>query len=380
MEVPYVSTAIETLAAVLETPGKDFVVEKVQLAAPGPTEVLVRIEASGVCHSDWNAASGASATPTPVVLGHEGAGVVEAVGAAVTRISLGDKVVLSWLPTCGICPACLRGDLSLCASAGSEMSRGCLPSGETRLSRNSSPIYHYAYLSTFARHAVVDERSCVVLPVDADLEAACLVGCAVTTGVGAVFNKAKIEPGSSVIVFGCGGVGLSALMAARFMGAGTIIAVDPVASKRDLATELGATATLDGRDANLVEQLRELCGGGADYAFEAAGLPSLAAIAFDAIRPGGMVVLVGVPADGELVSFPGNVLVRSEKIVTGTFYGSARPPLDMPLIMRLYAEGRFPLDRFITERYPLEQINEAFAAMLEGRVVRAVLKPWEGGA
>jgi Zn-dependent alcohol dehydrogenase len=258
------------------------------------------------------------------------------------------------------------------------MGAGALPSGEIRLSRRGSPLYHYSYLSTFARHAVVDERSCVVLDADADMEAACLVGCAVTTGVGAVFNKAKVEPGSSVIIFGGGGVGLSALMAARFAGAGTVVVVDPVASKRELADELGATATLDGKDANIVEQLRATCGGGADYAIEAAGLPALARIAFDAIRPGGMVVLVGVPADGELVSFPGNVVVRSEKIVTGTFYGSARSALDMPLIMRLYAEGKFPLDKFVTERYPLNGVNEAFAAMLEGRVVRAVLKPWEG--
>jgi Zn-dependent alcohol dehydrogenase len=213
---------------------------------------------------------------------------------------------------------------------------------------------------------------------DADLEVACLVGCAVTTGVGAVFNKAKVEPGSSVVIFGGGGVGLSALMAARFAGAGTVIVVDPVAAKRELADELGATATLDGKDGNVVEQLREKCAGGVDYAIEAAGLPALARVAFDSIRPGGMVVLVGVPADGEMVSFPGNVIVRSEKIVTGTFYGSARSALDMPLIMRLYAEGKFPLDRFITERYPLEGVNEAFTAMLEGRVVRAVLKPWEG--
>lgn len=372
------STAIETLAAVLEAPGKDFVIETVQLSSPGPSEVLVRIEASGVCHSDWNAASGASATPMPAVLGHEGAGTVEAIGSAVTRVAPGDKVVLSWLPTCGVCPACMRGDLSLCANSTTYMGAGALPSGEIRLSRHGSPLYHYSYLSTFARHAVVDERSCVVLDADADMEAACLVGCAVTTGVGAVFNKAKVEPGSSVIIFGGGGVGLSALMAARFAGAGTVVVVDPVASKRELADELGATATLDGKDANIVEQLRATCGGGADYAIEAAGLPALARIAFDAIRPGGMVVLVGVPADGELVSFPGNVVVRSEKIVTGTFYGSARSALDMPLIMRLYAEGKFPLDKFVTERYPLNGVNEAFAAMLEGRVVRAVLKPWEG--
>lgn len=372
------STGIETLAAVIEAPGKDFVVETVQLAAPGPSEVLVRIEASGVCHSDWNAATGASATPMPAVLGHEGGGIVERIGTAVTRVAPGDKVVLSWLPTCGVCPACMRGDLSLCANSTTYMGKGALPSGEVRLSRGSSPLYHYSYLSTFARHAVVDERSCVVLAEDADLEAACLVGSAVTTGVGAVFNKAKVVPGSSVIVFGGGGVGLSAVMAAKFSGATTIVVVDPVASKRELAAVLGATATVDGRDANLAEELRELCGGGADYALEAAGLPALATIAFNAIRPGGMVVLVGVPADGETVSFPGNVLVRSEKIVTGTFYGSARPALDMPLIMRLYADGSFPLDRFVSKRYPLSGVNDAFAAMLEGRVVRAVLKPWEG--
>ncbi len=372
------STGIETLAAVIEAPGKDFVVETVQLAAPGPSEVLVRIEASGVCHSDWNAATGASATPMPAVLGHEGGGIVERIGTAVTRVAPGDKVVLSWLPTCGVCPACMRGDLSLCANSTTYMGKGALPSGEVRLSRGSSPLYHYSYLSTFARHAVVDERSCVVLAEDADLEAACLVGSAVTTGVGAVFNKAKVVPGSSVIVFGGGGVGLSAVMAAKFSGATTIVVVDPVASNRELAAVLGATATVDGRDANLAEELRELCGGGADYALEAAGLPALATIAFNAIRPGGMVVLVGVPADGETVSFPGNVLVRSEKIVTGTFYGSARPALDMPLIMRLYADGSFPLDRFVSKRYPLSGVNDAFAAMLEGRVVRAVLKPWEG--
>ncbi len=372
------STAIETLAAVIEAPGKDFVIETVQLSPPGPSEVLVRIEASGVCHSDWNAASGASATPMPAVLGHEGAGTVEAVGSSVTRVSPGDKVVLSWLPSCGACPACMRGDLSLCANSTTYMGAGALPSGEIRLSRHGSPLYHYSYLSTFARHAVVDERSCVRLADDADLEAACLVGCAVTTGVGAVFNKAKVEPGSSIVIFGGGGVGLSALMAARFAGAGTVVVVDPVASKRELADELGATATLDGKDPNVVEQIRDKCAGGADYAIEAAGLPALARVAFDSIRPGGMVVLVGVPADGEMVSFPGNVVVRSEKIVTGTFYGSARSALDMPLIMRLYAEGKFPLDRFISERYPLAGVNEAFAAMLEGRVVRAVLKPWEG--
>ena len=376
------SSFIETYAAVLEAPGKDFVCETVRLSPPGEFEVLVRIEASGVCHSDWNAATGASATPTPAVLGHEGAGVVEMVGSAVSRVSPGDKVVLSWLPSCGVCRPCLRGELSLCANATSQMGRGCLPSGEFHLSRGhpfegSSRIYHYSYLSTFARHAVVDERSCVPLPADADLEVACLVGCAVTTGMGAVINKAKVAPGSSVIIFGAGGVGLSALIAAQLAGAARVVVVDPVAAKRRLAEELGAAATLDGDEARLGDELREQCPGGADYAFEAAGLPWLAAAGFSAMRPGGMLVLVGVPPDGALVSLPGPELVRSEKVVTGTFYGSARPPIDMAMIMALYAQGKLPLGRLVSARYPLAKVNEAFAAMVEGRVVRAVVKPWE---
>lgn len=371
------SDAIETVAAILEAPGRDFVIESVQLSPPGPTEVLVRVEASGVCHSDWNAASGASATPMPAVLGHEGAGVVERIGSAVKGLTPGDKVVLSWLPTCGRCPACLRGELSLCANATSEMGRGCLPSGEFHISRQGTRIYHYSYLSTFARHVVVDERSCVPLLPDADLEVACLVGCAVTTGIGAVLNKAKVRAGSSVLIFGAGGVGLSALVAARLVGAGTVVVVDPVKSKRELATELGATATLEGTGDDLVAELLAACPGGADYAFEAAGLTALASAGFSALRPGGMLVLVGVPPDGSLVSFPGPQLVRSERLVTGTFYGSARPPLDMAMIMDLYAQGRLPLDRFVSERFPLAGVNEAFGAMLEGRVIRAVLKPWE---
>ncbi len=204
--------AVVTRAAVLDEIGGSFAVQELDLAPPGTGEVRVRIEASGVCHSDWNAVSGSSPTPLPAVLGHEGAGVVEETGPGVTNVSVGDRVVLSWLPTCGRCRRCQEGRLSLCEFATQDMGIGALPGGGIRLSRDGVPIHHYSYLSTFARHAVVSARSCIVLEPGTDLEVAALVGCAVMTGIGAVINKAKVTPGSSVAVFGAGGVGLSAIM------------------------------------------------------------------------------------------------------------------------------------------------------------------------
>ncbi|HLN05660.1 MAG TPA: Zn-dependent alcohol dehydrogenase [Acidimicrobiales bacterium] len=369
--------AIVTRAAVLDEIGGSLLVQDLELAPPSRGEVRVRIEASGVCHSDWNAVSGSSPSPLPAVLGHEGAGVVEEIGAGVTTVAVGDQVVLSWLPTCGRCRRCQEGRLSLCEVATKDMGIGALPGGGIRLARGGLPIHHYSYLSTFARHAVVSARSCIVLPPDTDLEVAALVGCAVMTGIGAVINRAKVTPGSSVAVFGAGGVGLSAIMGARLAGAGTIIAVEPVESKRALALELGATVALDGNDAGLLEALLDHSGGGLDYAFEAAGLTRLTELAFAATRPGGMIVAVGVPPLSSTVALPGPELVRSEKIVTGTFYGSSRPALDMPMILRLHAEGRLPLDRLVTRRYPLEGVNAAFEDMNTGEVARGVLRPWE---
>ena len=367
---------MRTQAAVLPAVGEPLVVMEVELAAPGADEVTVRIEASGVCHSDWNAVTGASATPLPAVLGHEGSGVVEEVGTAVTGISPGDSVVLSWLPACGTCRACLRGRPTLCEVATRQMAAGSLPGGGFRLSHSGGRLHHYSYLSTFAGHAVVNERSCIPLPAGTDTDIAALVGCAVTTGIGAVINRARIEPGCSVAVFGAGGVGLSAIMGARLAGAETIIAVEPSVSRRALALELGATQALDGQDPALAEALLEHSHGGVDYAFEAAGLPALLELAFSVTRPGGMIVAIGVPPDGSAVSLPAPQLVRSEKVITGTFYGSARPALDMPMILRLHAQGRLPLEKLVGRRYRLAEVNEAFADMRAGASARGVLKPW----
>jgi S-(hydroxymethyl)glutathione dehydrogenase/alcohol dehydrogenase len=367
---------MKTQAAVLPAVGEPLVVTEVELAAPGAHEVRVRIESSGVCHSDWNAVTGASATPLPAVLGHEGSGIVEEAGAAVTGVSPGDTVVLSWLPACGTCRACQRGRPSLCEVATRQMADGSLPGGGFRLSHGGSRLHHYSYLSTFARHAVVHERSCIPLPAGTDTDIAALVGCAVTTGIGAVINRARIEPGCSVAVFGAGGVGLSAIMGARLAGAETIIAVESSGARRALALELGATQALDGQDPDVAGTLLDYAHGGVDYAFEAAGLPALLELAFSVTRPGGMIVAIGVPPDGSVLSLPGPQLVRSEKVITGTFYGSARPAVDMPMILRLHAQGRLPLDKLAGRRYRLAEVNAAFADMRSGTSARGVLKPW----
>jgi len=372
-----VPDTIETRVAVLESTGAELQVEDVELLAPGPGEVRLRVEASGVCHSDWNVVTGSSSTPLPAVLGHEGAGTVLDTGPGVA-LSPGDEVVLSWLPSCGRCRPCLVGRPALCEVATSRMGDGTLPTGTRALRRlgRGAALQHYSYLSTFARHAVVAESCCVKLDRGTDLEVAALVGCAVMTGVGAVLNRARIEAGSSVVVIGAGGVGLSAIMAARLAGAARIVALEPVESKRGLALALGATDALDGAAPGVLDELRQLTGGGADYAIEAAGVNALVELAVAAVRPGGTVVGVGLPAGGSTAAIPWPEVVRSEKVLTGAFYGSARPALDMPMIMSLHAAGRLPLERLVTKRYALEDVNAAFADMVSGNVARGVIRPW----
>lgn len=359
-------------AAVLRAIGEPLAIEEVELAPPGPGEALVRLAASGVCHSDWNVISGATPNPLPAVLGHEGAGVVEEVGEGVETVAEGDHVVLSWLPACGRCFYCLQGRPVLCDVAMADMFRGTLPGGALRLSQDDEPLYHYSYLSAFAERCVVPEGCCVRIRDDAPLDVAALVGCAVMTGFGAVVNRARVEPGSAVVVFGAGGVGLSAIMGARFAGARTIVAADPVAFKRETALELGATHAVQPAAAR--ELLLELTDGrGADVAVDGAGAPGIVAQAYDAVRRGGTVVAVGIPPVASTADLPGPSLPREEKVVTGSFYGSCRPQVDMPLVLDLFMEGRLPLDRLVSRTYRLEDVNDAFAAMNAGEVARAVV-------
>jgi S-(hydroxymethyl)glutathione dehydrogenase / alcohol dehydrogenase len=363
-------------AAVLREVGQPFSVEDVELAAPGPGEVQVRVTAAGVCHSDWNVVTGATSNPLPAVLGHEGAGVVTAVGAGVDSLAEGDHVVLSWLPACGRCFYCAQGRHVLCDVAMEDMFRGTLPGGVLRLSQNGAPLYHYSYLSAFAESCIVPEGCCVRVREDAPFEVAALVGCAVMTGYGAVVKRAALGPGGVVAVFGAGGVGLSAVMGARLAGAGAVVAIDPVEFKRLTALELGATHALDPTADDVVRSLQDLTEGrGADLALDTAGVPGVVAQAYAAVRRGGTVVAVGLPAEGLTADLPASDLPREEKVVTGSFYGSCDPPVDMPRVLDLYMEGKLPLDRLVTRTYPLDEINEAFAAMNSGEVARAVIIP-----
>jgi NDMA-dependent alcohol dehydrogenase len=363
-------------AAVLREIEEAFSVEDVDLAPPGPGEVEVWLAASGVCHSDWNVVTGATANPLPAVLGHEGAGVVESVGDGVDSVSEGDHVILSWLPACGRCYYCSRGRQVLCDVAMKDMFRGTLPGGALRLSQNGGPLYHYSYLSAFAERCIVPEGCCVRIRDDAPLEVAALVGCAVMTGYGAAVTRAGVKAGSSIAIFGAGGVGLSAIMGARLAGAAVIAAVDPFPFRRETALELGATQALDPGSDNVPAALRGLTDGrGADAAIDSAGAPGVLAQAYAAVRRGGTVVAVGLPPEGLSAELPAADLAREEKVVTGSFYGSCSPQLDMPEVLDLYMDGLLPLDRLVSRAYPLEEINDAFAAMNAGEVARAVIRP-----
>jgi S-(hydroxymethyl)glutathione dehydrogenase / alcohol dehydrogenase len=366
---------VKIRAAVLEQTGGPHHVQQLDLAPPGRHEVLVRLHASGVCHSDFNAIDGTAETRCPAVLGHEGAGVVEAVGPGVARVAAGDHVALSWAPSCGECAECLRDLPQLCSTAWPAMATGGLMDGSTRLSRDGEPVYHYSFLSTFAEACVVPERCCVPIPRDVPFDVAGLVGCAVTTGVGAVWRTAQARPGDRVAVIGCGGVGLSALMAAVAVGAEPVVAVDAAASKLEVARSFGATGGVlwAGSAEATAEAIRAASGGGVDYAIEATGRPEAMTAAFLATRPRGAAVLIGIPRADAVLELPALSIPRMERRVLGSIYGSSRPERDFPRTLDLYSSGRLPLDRLVSHRLPLEGVEEAFALMRSGEALRVVL-------
>jgi Zn-dependent alcohol dehydrogenase len=369
-------------AAVLEATGGRFAVQDLDLAPPGPEEVLVRLGASGVCHSDYNAIDGTAETRCPAVLGHEGAGVVEAIGPGTTRVAVGDHVALSWSPSCGACAECVRELPHLCSTAWPAMGTGGLMDGTTRLSRDGEPVYHYSFLSTFADACVVPERSCVVIPTDIPFAVAGLVGCAVTTGVGAVWNTAGTRPGDRVAIIGCGGVGLSALMAAVAVGAEPVIAVDATPGKLDIARSFGATDAVlwAGSAEATAEAVREVSGGGVDYAIEATGRPEAMTAAFLATRARGAAVLIGIPREDALLHLPALSIPRMERRVLGSIYGSSRPERDFARILAQYRRGRLPLDRLVSHRLPLDDVARGFEWMHSGDALRVVLDLNAGGA
>ena len=355
-------------------------IEDVELEGPRAGEVLVKIAASGVCRSDHHLVTGATPHPMPVVCGHEGSGVVAEVGKGVTHVRPGDHVVLSWAPSCGVCFYCTHELPAQCEAYLKPTWDGTMMDGTTRLSLAGvgsaprRPVHHFCSLATFAEAVVVHESCCIPVRKDVPLDVAALVGCAVATGVSAVGVRAKVHPGASVAVFGCGGVGLNIVQAAALASASTIIAVDISPAKLDLAMKVGATNRVDAKAGDPVEAIRALTQGrGADYVFEAIGRTAVMTQAVEAARRGGMVILVGLGPRSENLTLGAGTFTRSDKMITGAYYGGCTPARDFPKILDLYAEGSLRLDDLVTRRRPLSEINEAFADMLAGDTIRTVI-------
>ncbi len=362
-------------AAVMYEVGAPLKVEELDLLDPGPGEVLVRMAAAGVCHSDWSVLQGKIPIPVPAVLGHEGAGVVAKTGPGVTSVQPGDKVIISWRAHCGRCFYCVRGRPILCEQATRARFQGTLLDGTTRFKKDGRAVHHMAMASTFAEYTVIPETGAVKVRPDAPLEKVAVVGCAVITGVGAVTTTADVEVGATVAVFGCGGVGLSAVQGAVLCGASKIIAVDVLDSKLKLAGELGATHLVNAGREDPVTRIRELTGGeGADYAFEVIGNPEVMARAFEATRRGGTLVVVGVADRQARLAISPFDLVLQEKRVLGSLYGSLRPSVDIPRLVDLCLEGRIKLEPLITREVALSEINDAFERLVRGEAVRSIVR------
>jgi NDMA-dependent alcohol dehydrogenase len=354
----------------LKTPLK---VEDVDLDNPKRGEVRVKIAANGVCHSDYSVIHGVLRSPLPVVPGHEGAGIVEEVGPDVTLVKPGDHVVLSFAPYCGHCYYCSIGRPVLCDNMRLTMGKGSLLDGTCRLKKNGKPIHHMAGLSSFAQYAVVAEISCIKIPANVPLEKACLVGCGVMTGVGAAINTAKVEPGTSAVVIGCGGVGLNVIQGCALAGAGVIIAVDLMDNKLEYAKQFGATHTINPSKQELVKTVRSLTEGrGADYAFEVIGLGKTIEQAYACARQGGVTIVVGAPSREDTVTIPASSLL-TEKVIKGSVYGSARPRVDMPRLIDLYMNKKLKLDELVSRTYSLDEVNDAMTALEKGEVARSVV-------
>jgi Zn-dependent alcohol dehydrogenase len=362
-------------AAVLREIGTPVAIEDVDLERPHGGEVRVRVKAAGVCHSDYHFVTGDLPKQLPFVLGHEGAGVILETAAGITSVVPGDHVVLLWRTSCGRCAACQTGRPVLCATGSAARMRGVLDDGTSRLSRGGEVLFHNVAVSCLAEEVVTGERSVLKIPNDVPFEIAAVIGCAVMTGVGAAVNTARVHPGSSVLVIGAGGIGQCVVMGARLAGAGRIVVADVVRAKLEMTTALGATDLVDTSDADLVESVRALTDGGVDYAFEAIGRGELVGGAVRSLRPGGTAVAIGYGSSAQRIDIPMNDLVRNEWVLRGSAYGSTRPAADIPMIIDLYRSGRLPLDRLVSRRYRLDDLNEAFRAMLAGEVARSVVIP-----
>jgi len=355
-------------AAVLREVGKPLQIEDIQIDKPGPHEVLIRTVAAGLCHSDLHFMEGSYPLPLPSVLGHESAGVVEAVGSEVRTVKPGDHVITCLSAYCGHCEHCLTGHLNLCVSE--ETSRDA--DEPARITQAGKAMPQYLNLSSFAEQILTHEHAVVAIRKDMPLDRAALIGCSVMTGFGAVTHTAKVQPGESVVVIGCGGVGLSTINGALIAGAGRIIAIDMVAGKENLAKAFGATDFICAADGNPVKAVRELTKGGAHHAFECIGLTKTAEQAFGMIGRGGAATIVGMIPMGQMIQVQGAAFLQ-EKRIQGSQMGSNRFPVDMPRLVDFYMQGRLKLDELISRRIKLEQVNEGFEEMKTGSIARSVI-------
>ena len=359
-----------------ETPyaqSKPLSIEQFELDPPGQGEVLVKIAAAGLCHSDLSVIDGNRPRPTPMVLGHEAAGIVEELGPGVDDLAVGDHVVMVFVPSCGHCLPCAEGRPALCEPGAVANNAGTLLSGARRLHRNGSDVHHHLGVSAFAEYATVSRRSLVKIDRELPLDEAALFGCAVLTGVGAVVNTAKATAGSSVAVIGLGGVGLSALLGAVAIGARRVVAVDLSDEKLGLARQLGATDTFNAGSPSASDEIRAATGGGVEFAFEMAGSVRAMDLAYKITKRGGTTVTAGLPPPTHTFALPQVNLVAEERTVKGSYIGTCVPARDLPRYIELYRRGKLPVDRLMSAHLTLDEINIGFDRLHEGKAVRQVI-------
>ncbi len=374
---------MKTLAAVLRQRGlpapyaqsKPLIIEELELDPPGEGEVLIEMSAAGLCHSDLSVINGTRLWPLPIVIGHEACGVVRELGKGVKDLREGDHVVFSFLPTCGHCPMCSAGRASLCEPGVLANRAGKLITGGIRFrSTTGETVHHHSGVAGYSQFSVIARESIVKIEPDVPMETAVLFGCAIMTGVGAVVNTAKVAAGTSVAVFGMGGVGLSTVMGAKAVGAWPIIAVDRLASKEALAMQCGATHFVNASECDAVAAIRDLTHGGAETAFEAVGDESVIAQAFGATRRGGRTVCIGLPHPDKMLTVPALAFAAEERVLMGSYMGSCVPQRDIPRFIAMYRAGLLPVDLLRTRELRLDEVNEAFDRLDRGEVARQVIR------
>lgn len=367
---------MKTRAAILEQLNTPLIVEEIELDDPVDNEVLIKMVASGVCHTDLHCIKGDLLTPPPIVLGHEGAGIVEKIGRNVTSVQPGDRVLVTVAPNCGKCPACMMGVPTSCeVDPQTAMLMGTMANGTKRMRRkDGTELSHFMAQSSFSEYAVVEESATVKVRDDAPLDVVCLLGCGASTGIGAVINKARVKAGSSVAVFGCGGVGLSVIMAAKLVGANPIVAVDLLDSKLKAAKQFGATVLVNASKQDPIAEIAAACAGGVEYSFEVIGNTKAMSQAFHSVysRPGGMALILGLAPIGLTFEVEAWRFLR-EVTITGCTAGSIRPRIDIPRYIDLFMAGKLPIDKLVSARYSLDEINDAVQDTFKGRVLRAVV-------